>query len=86
MAILALCVLLFETAFALFSGGDWRAAALGALYPSFTLPDALDSLVGWLEDRFGDEQYEDLAGIRSTAEAEKWREVAPVVFMAASYE
>jgi hypothetical protein len=61
-------------------------AGLGALYASFTLPDALESLVGWLEDRFTDEQYEDLAGIRSTADAEKWREVAQCFLMAASYE
>jgi hypothetical protein len=61
-------------------------AALGALYASFTLPDALESLVGWLEDRFSDERYEDLAGIRSTADAEKWREVARCFLMAASYE
>ncbi len=27
-------------------------AVLGAQYASFTLPDALESLVGWLEDRF----------------------------------
>lgn len=61
-------------------------AGLGALYASFTLPDALESLVGWLEDRFTDEEYEDLAGIRSTADAEKWREVARCFLMAASYE
>jgi|SRR5829696_4178697 len=62
------------------------SAALGALYASFTLPDALESLVGWLEDRFSDEQYEDLARIRSTPEAETWREVARCLLMAASYE
>ena len=57
-----------------------------ARYASFTLPDALESLVGWLEDRFTDEQYEDLASLRSTAEAEKWREVAQCFLMAALYE
>jgi hypothetical protein len=61
-------------------------AGLGARYASFTLPDALESLVGWLEDRFTDEQYEDLAAIRSTADAEKWREVARCFFMAAVYK
>jgi hypothetical protein len=61
-------------------------AGLGGRYASFTLPDALESLVGWLEDRFTDAQYEDLGGIRSTAEAEKWREVARCFLMAAIYE
>ena len=67
------------------AGGE-ELAALGALYASFTLPDALESLVGWLEDRFTDEQYEDLAGIRSTTDAGKWREVARCFLMAATYE
>jgi hypothetical protein len=61
-------------------------AGLGARYASFTLSDALESLVGWLEDRFTDEQYEDLAAMRSTADAEKWGEVARCFFMAAVYE
>jgi hypothetical protein len=61
-------------------------AGLGARYASFTLPDGLESLVGWLEDRFTDAQFEDLAGIRSTADAEKWREVARCFLMAAIYE
>jgi hypothetical protein len=61
-------------------------AGLSAHYASFTLPDALESLVGWLEDRFTDEQYEDLAAVRSTADAEKWREVARCFLMAAIYE
>jgi hypothetical protein len=60
--------------------------AISAHYASFTLPDALESLVGWLEDRFSDEQYEDLAAVRSTADAEKWREVARCFLMAATYE
>jgi hypothetical protein len=55
-------------------------------YASFTLPDALESLVGWLEDRFSDEHYEDLAAVRSTADAEKWREVARCFLIAAIYE
>src|SRR5918994_4608970 len=59
-----------------------ESAGLSARYASFTLPDALEALVGWLEDRFTDEQYEDLAGIRSTADADKWREVARCFFMA----
>ena len=67
------------------AAGD-ELAGLGALYASFTLPDALESLIGWLEDRFTDEQYEDLEGIRSTADAEKWREVARCFLMAACYE
>jgi hypothetical protein len=61
-------------------------AGLGAQYASFTLPDALESLVGWLEDRFTDEHYEDLAAIRSTDDADKWREVARCFLMAAIYE
>jgi hypothetical protein len=61
-------------------------AGLSAHYASFTLPDALESLVGWLEDRFSDEKYEDLAAVRSTADAEKWREVARCFLMAAIYE
>lgn len=61
-------------------------AVLGAQYASFTLPDALESLVGWLEDRFTYEQHQDLAAIRSTVDAEKWREVARCFFMAAIYE
>ena len=61
-------------------------AGLSAHYASFTLSDALESLVGWLEDRFSDEQYEDLAAVRSTADAEKWREVARCFLMAAIYE
>jgi hypothetical protein len=61
-------------------------AGLGARYASFTLPEALESLVGWLEDRFTDVQYQDLAAIRSTADAEKWGEVARCFFMAAVYE
>jgi len=61
-------------------------AGLSAQYASFTLPDALASLVGWLEDRFTDEQFEDLAAARETADAEKWREVARCFLMAAMYE
>jgi hypothetical protein len=61
-------------------------AGLSAHYASFTLPDALESLVGWLEDRFTDEQFEDLAAIRGTADADKWREVARCFLMAANYE
>ena len=61
-------------------------AGLSAQYASFTLPDALESLVGWLEDRFTDEQFEDLAAARETADAEKWREVARCFLMAAMYE
>jgi len=61
-------------------------AGLSAQYASFTLPDALESLVGWLEDRFTDEQFEDLAAARETADAEKWHEVARCCLMAAMYE
>jgi hypothetical protein len=61
-------------------------ARLSAHYASFTLPDALESLIGWLEDRFTDEQFEDLAAARDSAEAEKWREVARCFLMAAIYE
>jgi hypothetical protein len=61
-------------------------AALSAHYASFTLPAALESLVGWLEDRFTDNEYQDLAAIRSTADAETWREVARCFLMAATYE
>lgn len=61
-------------------------AGLTAEYASFTLPDALESLVGWLEDRFTDEQFENLAAARDTARAEKWREVARCFLMAAIYE
>lgn len=67
------------------AAGD-ELAGLHAVYASFTLPEALESLVGWLEDRFTDAQHEDLAGIRSTADAEKWREVARCFLMAATYE
>lgn len=67
------------------AAGD-ELAGLHAVYPSFTLPEALESLVGWLENRFTDAQHEDLAGTRSTADAEKWREVAPCFLMAATYE
>jgi hypothetical protein len=67
------------------SAGE-ELVGLRADYASFTLPDALESLVGWLEDRFTDEQYDDLAAIRSTAEVEKWREVARCFLMAAIYE
>jgi hypothetical protein len=67
------------------AAGEEPAGAL-AQYASFTLPDALESLVGWLEDRFTDAQYEDLASLRSTAEAEKWREVARCFLMAATYD
>jgi hypothetical protein len=61
-------------------------AGLGGRYSSFTFPDALESLVGWLEDRFTDAQFEDLARLRSRADAEKWREVARCFLMAAIYE
>ena len=63
-----------------------ESAELSAQYASFTLPDALESLVGWLEDRFTDERFEDLAAVRSTADEERWREVARCFLMAASYE
>jgi hypothetical protein len=67
------------------AAGEELAAVRGQ-YASFTLPDALESLVGWLEDRFTDAHYEDLADMRSTAEAEKWSEVARCLLMAAIYE
>jgi hypothetical protein len=63
-----------------------ESAGLRARYASVTLPDALESLVGWLEDRFTDEQFEELAAARDTADAEKWREVARCFLMAAIYE
>ena len=61
-------------------------AALGASYASFTLPDALESLVGWLEDRFTDDQYHEVAATSDAADAAKWQEVARCLLMAAIYE
>jgi hypothetical protein len=55
-------------------------AALSAGYASFTLPDALESLAGWLEDRFTDEGYQERPDASSAEDAEKWREVAVCLY------
>ena len=59
---------------------------VSGVYESYRLSDALESLGGWLEDRFTDESYQPLPEASDPARADVWREVAKCLVIAATYE